>query len=256
MTMVQSGVGKVRIFEDFFGAEQPVANTQGATTATPFIGGLRMVGETIADTDTGIVSNETTPCLSGVARLTSPDGTADDHIGLVTAKMFDVGLMGTLIAETRVQFDDLDTKEFFFGFACENDDDQGLEGDLIHGGTETLTLTAADLCGFLLSSELTEDEMWHCAYNGGTTAGETDSTEVESGVDAVLAEWNILRVEIDPNGTARWFVDGVLKQTVEGAVSTTENLAGVIIVENKTTGAVESVDVDYVLFEANRDWTI
>ena len=78
----------------------------------------------------------------------------------------------------------------------------------------------------------------------------------QSGVDAVLAEWNILRVEVDPNGTARWYVDGVLKQTVTGAVSTTADIAAVLLIECKDTAGAEEVDVDYILVEANRDWTV
>ena len=250
----QSGVGKIRILEDFMGSEVAVADTQAGTSPSRQLGVFRVVGETMADTDTGCVSRDSAPCLSGVIRLTSPDGTANDHIGLVTAMMFDVALMGPLVVETRVQFDDLDTKEFYFGFCSENADDQGLEGDMIHGATTTITLTDDDLCGFLLSSELDDDEDWHMVYNGGTTTGETVSTSVDADVDAVAGEWNVLRVEVDSNGDARWLIDGVLKQSVSTAVSTTENLALACIIENKTTGAVESVDVDYILIEANRDW--
>ena len=252
MATVQSEVGRIRIFEDFEGAECPVADTLSPQQ----LGKLRICGETIADNDVGATSQEADPCLNGVIRLTTSD--EDNHsICLTTAKIFTPSLNGTLVAECRVQFDDLDTKEFFFGFSDENDDDQGCEGDILHGETATITLTASDLCGFLLSSELTEDEMWHCVYNGGTTTGVTDSTAIESDVNAVLAEYNILRVEIDNNGTARWYVDGVLKQTVEGAVSTTSTdlFAAQAIIEVKGTAGAEYADIDYFLIEASRDWT-
>lgn len=252
MATIQSGVGKIRIFEDFMGAECPVADTLSPQQ----IGDLRLCGETIADADVGMTINEADPCLNGVARLTTSD--EDNHsICLTTGKMFTPASNGTLVAECRVQFDDLDTKEFFFGFSDENDDDQGCEGDIIHGATETLTLTASDLVGFFLSAELSEDEMWHMVYNGGTTTGQTDSTEVESGVDAVAAEYDVLRIEIDNNGTARWYINGVLEQTVENAasVTTTDLWAAQAIIEVKGTSAAETADIDYFLVEANRDWT-
>lgn len=253
MATRQSEVGKIRIFDDFVGPEWPLANTDETT----HVGLFRLVGETIADGDVGATVNEADPCLNGVLRLTTSD--ENNHsCGLVTGKMFTPSLNGTMVAECRVQFDDLNTKEFFFGFSDQNDDDQGVESDICHGATEAITLTADNLCGFLLSAELSEDEMWHCVYNGGTTTGEILSTNIETGVDAVLAEYNILRVEIDNNGTARWLVDGVLKQTVEGAVSTTSTdlFAAELIIEVKDTAGAEYVDIDYFLVEANRDWTV
>jgi len=252
MATVQSEVGKIRIFEDFISTEMAVATNDDVYQ----VGQFRVVGDTLADADAGVLINESDPNLNGVARLTSPHASDNDSLGITTSKMFDVAKMGPLVAEIRVQFDDLDTKEFFFGFTDENDDDQGLEGDMIHGGTATLTLTASDLCGFFWSAELTEDEMWHCVYNGGTTTGETVSADVESGIDLVAAEYNILRIEIDPNGTARWYIDGVLKQTVAGAVSTTTDLACGAFIEVKGTNAAETADIDYILIEANRDWTV
>ena len=125
---------------------------------------------------------------------------------------------------------------------------------MIHGATATITLTASDICGFLLSAELSDDEDWHMVYNGGTTTGETTSTSIDADDDAVAGEWQVLRLEIDNNGTARWYIDGALKQTVKGAASTTVDLALALAVEAKTA-SIEKLDVDYLSVRANRDWT-
>ena len=244
----QGGVGKIRLFEDFCGAEWPVAETADDNM---MIGDFRLIGQGIAEADSGAVALESDG-LSGVAQLTTTNE-AEHTCGLATSKCFDVALMGPLIAEARVRFTDLDTKECYFGWTDVNDDTAILEGGNIHGATTIITLTASDLCGFHLSAELTDDEDWHMVYNGGTTTGETVSTNIDADDDAVAGEWQVLRLEIDPNGTARWYIDGVLKQTVTGAVSTTTDLACILMVEAKGT-AVESVDVDYLLVEANRDW--
>ena len=66
---------------------------------------------------------------------------------------------------------------------------------------------------------------------------------------------DVLRVEIDNNGTARWFINGVLKQTKAGAASTTVDLAAVVLLE-ANGGAVETADLDYILVTAARDWTV
>jgi len=153
-----------------------------------------------------------------------------------------------------VEFGNLDTKEFFFGFSDVQTDLAILEGAIAHGTGTTFTLTASDICGFWLSSELTDDEAWHAIHNGGTTTGVTDSTALALGVDAVAAERDLLRLEIDTNGTARWFLNGVLKKTLAGAVSTTVNLCCSLIVEEKVTGNA-ACTVEYLDIKSNRDWT-
>jgi hypothetical protein len=162
--------------------------------------------------------------------------------------------MGTIVAETRVRFVDLDTKEVFFGFTDIDPSTLSLEVDVLTGATTTLTLTASDICGFYLSAELSDDEDWHTVYNGGTTTGETDSTELDASDDAVAGEWQVLRLELFPNGTVSYYVDGVLIRTVTGAVSTSVDLSLILALEAKTA-AIEIMHVDYLMVEANRDWT-
>jgi hypothetical protein len=149
----------------------------------------------------------------------------------------------------------LDSWEVFIGFSDIAPETLSIEGDVVHGATATVTLTASDLVGFLLSSEFTDDEDWHAVYNGGTTTGETDSTALDLNDDAVAGEWQILRLELASNGTARWYIDEELLKTVEGAVSTTTNLALCVGVEAKGA-AIETLDVDYISVKANRDFTV
>jgi len=71
----------------------------------------------------------------------------------------------------------------------------------------------------------------------------------------VAGEFQILRLEIANNGTARWYVDGVLKQTTTGAVSTSTDLALVTMIEARSA-AIEYAYLDYIYVSANRDWTV
>jgi len=245
----QSGLGQVKIFEDFFGIGELVA----ATTAPPVKLGsyFNVVGQGIAETDSGAVRLDSDG-LSGVIQLTTTN--EDVHCaGLQTATMFDVALMGTIVMEVRFRMAAITDGEVFIGFSDVNTDLAIIEGAICHGATTTITLTASDLVGFLYASDLTDTADWHMVYNGGTTTGETVSTNIDADDDAVAGEWQILRLEIDNNGTARWLIDGVLLKTLAGAVSTTTDLCANILVESKTT-AVKTGDVDYVLIEANRDW--
>ena len=249
MATVQGPIGKIEIFEDFVGAEVPIA----LTNAFGNIGSLRVIGDGLAETDSGIVGLDSDG-VNGVAQFTTTN--EDKHaIGVSTSTMFDVGNMGTIIAEARVRLPAIANREVFFGFSDVNTDTVSLEDDVFHGNGTTITLTASDGAGFLFCSELTDSADWHGIYAGGTTTGETTSTNVDLDDIAVAGEFQILRLEIAENGTCRWYIDGELKQTKTGAVSTTVDLACQLIVEAKTTTAL-TMDVDYFYVSAARDFTI
>ena len=249
MATIQSEIGKVYLLEDF-AKSLPLATTDAA--AVPF-GDFMAVGQGIAETDSGIVSLAADG-LAGIGQLTTTD--EDVHaMGVQTGMMFDVGKMAPIVAECRVRFAAITTGEFFFGLSDVCTDLAIIEGAIFHGNTVTITNSASDGCGFLLSSELTDSDEWHYVYNGGSTTAQTVSTSAELDVDVVAGDFQILRLEIDPNGTVRWYIDGVLKETVEGAVSTTTDMCLSCLVESKTV-AVKTADVDYVFVSANRDWTV
>ena len=244
----QSGMGKIRLFNDFCG----IANYVSLTADTAAQGDFFMGGESF-EVGTAGAYNLGSDELSGVVQLLT-DTTNIDAIFIGTNKCLDVGLMAPIIVEARVRLPDLDAKAVFVGISDVFALDSQLE-DILDAVTTTITLTASDLCGFYLSSELTDDEDWHMVFNGGTTTGQTVSTSIDADDDAVAGEWQVLRLEIDPNGTARWYIDGVLKQTQAGAVSTSVDMAVFCGVGTNASSATE-MDVDYLLVEANRDWTV
>ena len=245
--MAQSGSGRISLFEDFF-SEDNIAETAQHRNLGPF----SVAGQGAAEVDSGIPTLSA-DAISGVGVMTTTN--EDNHTILIgTPIAFDVALMGAIVAEARVRFVDLDTKEVFFGFSDIDPNTLSIETDVMTGASTTLTLTASDICGFFLSAELTDDEDWHTVYNGGTTTGETDSTELDCSDDAVAGEWQVLRLELFPNGTASFYVDGVLIRTVTGAVSTSVDLSLILAVEAKGAN-IELMHVDYLMVEANRDWT-
>ena len=248
--MAQSGYGKVVIFEDFLAGEDIIANT--AVGRAFGDSGLRVIGQGIAEADSGITVGESDG-LNGVGILTTTNEDAHS-CGVTTGKVFDVGKMAPINIECRVQFPDLDTKAFYFGLTDVNDDTTILEGNNLVASGTSLTLSASDLCGFLIDAEATDDEDWIMVYNGGTTSGETTIANIDADNDAVAGEWDILRLEVSINGTARWFVNGVLKQTVTGAVSTSTDLAVMAMIETRAASN-EYAWVDFIAIEANRDWT-
>ena len=250
--MVQSGDSRLVINEDFLGGtEVAVASTTAPPINWPPF--LTFVGQGIADTDSGAVMLDSDG-MNGVVQLTTTN--EDVHCaGFQTPVMFDVALNGTIVMEVRCRQAALNTGEVFIGFSDVATDLAIIEGAICHGDTTTLTLTASDIIGFLMASDLTDNSDWHGVYNGGTTTGETTSTDVDFDAGATAGEYQVLRLELFPNGTVEWWVDGVLEQTVTGAVSTSVDLCMNVLVESKTT-AVKTLDVDYIRVWANRDWTV
>ena len=247
--MAQSGVGRIRLFNDFTGVWSAVAETTDFLLLGDFFAG----GEGFEDNDVGVIPSSTAP-LSGSVTLSGGNSDADTSF-IGTQIMFDVALMGTLILETRLQIPDLDTKEIFVGFTSILTFDEQLE-DILINSSATAISCVADLCGFYLSDELTASATeWHGFHKGGTTTASTTVASENLGVGPTAGEWQVLRVEIDPNGDARWYVDGVLKQSTALAASTTSNMAAVVAFGANTT-EIPLGDIDYILVEANRDWTV
>jgi hypothetical protein len=251
--MAQSGEGRIRLFNDFAG----VANTLALTADTAQLGDFYAGGEGFEDNDAGIAGKD---ALSGVVTLTGANTDADTTF-IGTQICLDVGLMGPITLEARVQLPDLDTKEIFFGLTSILSVDEQLEDIVINASSTTVTMPA-DLVGFYLSDELGDDEAWHGIHSGGTATASTTVTSVCLGgtgdatsIGATAGEWQVLRLEVMPNGTSYWYVDGVLRQTVEGAASTTTDYAVCLAAGANTTQLV-IFDCDYMLVEANRDWTV
>ena len=246
MATVQSGNGRIRLFNDFFGSSDYLALTSDTAPLGDFYAG----GEGFEDADAGVVGKA---ALSGVVALTSANADTDTAF-IGTAIGFDVGLMGPITLEARVQLPDLDTKEIFFGLTSVLSVDEQLEDIVINASSTTITMPA-DLVGFYLSDELTDDEDWHGIHSGGTATASTTTTGVDLDDDAVAGEWQVLRLEVMPNGTTYWYIDGVLKQTVLAACSTTTDMAVCLAAAANTT-EFAIMDVDYLEVTANRDWTV
>jgi len=220
------------------------------TNDTAELGDFYAGGEGFEDADAGVAGKD---ALSGVITITSANTDADTSF-IGTHIAFDVALMGPIILETRVQLPDLDTKEIFFGLTSILSVDEQLEDIVINASSSTITMPA-DLAGFYLSDELTDDEDWHAIYSGGTASASTTTTGVDLDDDAVAGEWQVLRLEVMPTGTCRWYIDGELKKTVAGAVDTGTDYA-VVLAAGANTTELNIVECDYILVEANRDWTV
>jgi len=252
--MAQSGYGQIRLFNDFTGEEIQVAANMEHAAATGGLwnigNGFTIKGQNLDQTDAGAVASE--DALNGQVVLTSSATAGGDACFCTTETCFKPSVNATMAVEARVEMAALTDRRVFVGFSGTVADAQST---IVSGTTTTLTLTESNCVGFLYDSGLTTDIEWHMVHNGGTTTGVTNSLLLNSGDTPVATSMNVLRVEVDNNGTARWYVDGVLRKTLANAVSTTAVFGGCVGVVSTTT-TVASVTVDYIAVEANRDWTV
>jgi len=251
----QSGVGKIRLFHDFCGPEMPVAGDVAYGTSG---GGehYRMGDFTIRgdldETDTGIVDLEKS---SGWVRISYND---EDGKGLWIGSglAFSPALNGTMVVEARVEHRALTTRNAFIGFIGTLADDAA---EIITNDTTTCT-RVGNAVGFQFDSQITINTVaatccYHMPYMISTTTSQV-ATAIASSQIIVAAEADILRVEIDPDGAARWYMNGKLEQSIGAALAAdvTTLLAGGCGVWGTTTTDAD-LDIDYLLVEANRDWT-
>ncbi len=253
MATEQSGHGRIEIFEDFLGAEIPLASTveedNQATTALLNFGSLVVRGEALEDGDNGIVP--VADALSGVGRFTS-GGSSADTIYLGTETCIRVDKMGTIVLECRVDMESLSDRGTYMGLVGNFADSQA---PIATGSASAIVLTEANQCGFYYDNDITESVKWYMPFKGGTTTGVLDASEIVSSVTPVINEYDILRLEVDNNGTVRWYINGNLEQTQAGAFSTSVVHSAMIGVMANSSNAA-TADFDYFYISANRDWTV
>lgn len=253
MTIKQSGYGKIKLFNDFTGEEiyLPAKVHADALGGLWNIGGgFTIKGDDIDDTVCGVVAVE--DGLNGQITLETSDAADGDSLYIATETCFKPSVNAPMVLEVRCETNALTYRQLYIGWTGTMADTQS---DIASGSGTAITLTESNQCGFLYDVALTTDIEWHMVHKGGTTTGVLDSELLNSGVTPVINQMNILRIEIDNNGTARWYIDGVLLKTLAGAVSPTAVFAacaGAIC----TDAYKAKLTLDYMAVEANRDWTV
>ena len=242
-----SGYGRIRMFEDFLGgADVAVSDTDAIKTAAGVAGPYAMYGS-LAETDCGLIL---VGKANGWGRIT---GTNEDGYGLAigTEVSLSADLNGPIVIEARVEMASLATTNVFLGLVATAADDIAAP---IACATTVITKVCA-CTGFLFASDLTATTTWHMPYILAADTTQTSTTVASSQV-AVAAEADVLRLEVFKDGSANWFINGKLEQSVGAglAVDTTTLYAAVLGQWGTTTTAM-SVDVDYLAVEAERDWT-
>jgi len=233
--------------EDFRnGLGKAVADT--AATATLVSSGVRIHGQGIAETDSGVtVAFTATDGKGPVASLITTDEdahTAVLSVGTGTTPVFQADQNGTYVVDALVSLSgDLLTRALVCGFCGSAAD--ALDPIMTYSGT-TISFAATvgdDVAALAYSSELTSASTWMAPHDKGNANASiaTTATGVNTGITVATAgTYQRLRVECDANGTVRMFVDKVLAATHVAALDTDEEMHPILYVES-TDAATKTV---------------
>lgn len=192
-------------------------------------------GTDSATTDASILSGG----IGGVLRLTSGDagtGLAADLVEVVTALQWQAS-NGGLVAQARVKLSRITNAYVFFGFT----DSVSLEAPIVSAASaDTFTTTASDAFGLMFDTRMSTDNWWATGV-----AADVDATHDDTGVAPVAAQYTTLRVEVTAAGKASFYIDGVLKSQLSGAVTPATDLTPVIALGNTSGTSALTLDVDY-----------
>ena len=158
--------------------------------------------------------------------------------------------LGGAVMEARVSLDTLAGAVVNIGFSdvlAESNEHSPhkIVADTISDAGLTVTNTAC----FVWGTEATAATKWHhVTENAGTIAPISVSDN-----GPVVDTYAILRIEIDADGTARFYVDGALDKTISSAVATTALLIPFIGIDGEDGAPVNTdLAIDYILFEGNK----
>ena len=221
-----TGFGKVKIFNDFLGPA--VDETNDWTVGTENSG-----------------TEAISIAIDGLYRITT-GATSGNREAVTQTLQWQASDGGPLIGEFRVKsVTAITTRAYFIGFT-DVVASTTLENPIEMSGT-TLTTTASDAVGFMYDTDSTNDT-WYCV---GVKA-DADAVSVDTGVaPAAAGTFQTLRVVVDIDGNADFFIDGKWEGRVANAVTAGTDLTPIVLVETRTSGA-SIIDVDYIYLEKGR----
>ena len=216
-----TGFGKVKIFDDFVGHTKDVTHTWAEATD----GGSSEISDSIDD--------------NGYVRLST--GTTDTWREAIHGEVIWEAENGGLIFETRIKsYDAITTRAYFVGFTDIKTVEMPAEMN-----AAVLTCSAANCVGFMYDTDA-DNDYWYCA-----SSKTVKTTPVNTSVAPKTTD-QTLRVEVNVDGDARFYIDGKYEGSIENAVTASTKLSPCVYIENRLGTTTRSVDVDYIYVEGGR----
>ncbi len=216
-------------------------------------------------TDNWIVFAGTDADATAAATVTAPEGKVDMGSGngggtedgsvmsLVLLAKGSLVSLGTTVFECRVAFDQITGVTACFGLSDKlASDAEHLLHTIIAGTVADGGLTVTNTVEFVYSEEATAGTLWHAASENGGTIGNSGAEETLADGPAIDT-YDVLRIEVEANGDARFYINGVLRLTRATAVATTALLIPYIAIDGEAaTPVVTDLSIDYIKFSGAR----
>lgn len=191
----------------------------------------------------------------GILKMVS--GSADDANDGVSLSLADASngalvSLGTTYLEVRLTADDWSPNggcNICVGLASEIAESN--EHGLWRVATATVSdggLSLVNGVGFCLDDDATIQNWIACS----TKASSVVTTPVDLGEIAGNVSYQTLRLELDSNGTCKFYIDGILKHTTVGAVATNAVLIPFVSIDSAGAVAANILSIDYIRFNAPR----
>jgi len=241
MTVRIGSRGRIEVFEDFLN----FTTTTMGTTALPQ---AQIMYVSVNEGSFATTVDEP----GGVLKCTTDTGD-NDNVALYSGPF--KAADGGCVMEARFKVAAVTTPAIFCGFS-----------ELLNAttpvcpieasGANSLTMSSSGAAaGILRDIDQTTDTF--LAVAGDNSVAET---VVNTGLSPTNDEWEVVRVEVDPDGTARVYQaeDNVglqLQATFTEALTTSVVLFPTLLCENRT-GAANILEVDYFYAKGYRDWTV
>ncbi len=161
--------------------------------------------------------------------------------------------LGPIVFECRAAFDQLTGVSACFGLS---DTLATTAEHLLHtvdsGTVADGGLSVTNTAEFVFSSDATATTAWQYVSENAGTIGNAGAEEASSS-GPTADTYDTLRIEIDENGTARYYLNGVLETTRTSAVATTALLIPYIGIDAGTDAqTVTDLSIDYIYFAGAR----
>ena len=224
-----TGFGKVKLFDDFLG--DVIADQYSTGAETGGTGG----------------STAITAAVNGALRITTDDQTDGDRIAL-TYQLNWQASDGGMIMEARIKnVTAITLRTLFVGFTDVLAASTVVEMPIEMSGS-TVTSTATDAVGFMYDTASTNDT-W---YGIGVKA-DSDATPVDTGVAPVAGTYQTLRVVVNADGDADFYINGKYEGHVDDAITASVDCTPIIALEAQGAAGAKIVDVDYLYVEGGRN---
>lgn len=175
----------------------------------------------------------------GTVRLTTGDSNASlaaDGVQLSGSLNWKAS-NGGLTLTARLQASAITALQLFVGFT---DQVAALEMPVTLT-TATFTTVATDAVGFLFDTNATTDTIRLVGV-----ANDVDATMQDTGNAWAAATYTVFKIEAETNGTAKFFINGVMVGTaMTGAVTAATVLAPVVVARSLAANS-KTVDIDYL----------